>query len=548
MKRYKSNSVFMRFLFIVAAISSLISCTEKFDEYNVNKSKLMEVGPKELAGLFSTAQIEGCNWLTTDNYNRMSRTVGNHLSGLMCIMDITYEQNMLNLSYHSSGFVGIYSKAIPALQCIFDISKDESSLQNNYAIALVWKVWLLQQVTDFFGPIPYTDAGVGKENTTYQSQKEVYYLMFDDLKKAIDIMTASVAVNPTANAFGVGDMIYDGDVSKWLKFANTLRLRLAIRISNIDPDKAKTEGEAAAAGSTMSTNADDAFLAVINWDELGNGLCRVNPWYSSLMSSSIESFLKGYKDPRMEQYFAPVADPKMSTIPELVANIGGFHGFANGFRTTTEYNYAMYHSCLNTTRWNANTKLTLPIPILYSCETHFLKAEGAWRGWNMGVTAKAAYDEGIRVSMKQWTTISADSIQKYIDSENTPVAPEDYGYNHPAASDIPVKFSSNPEDQYEQIITQKWLSFFPNGVEAFAEYRRTRLPKIYPKVVSVNANINLADGQIITRLPFPMKEYNAQPEQVKAAIPLLGNGVTEDLENIPLWWDTNNNGSITPKF
>jgi len=266
----------------------------------------------------------------------------------------------------------------------------------------------------------------------------------------------------------------------------------------------------------------------------------------------MESFLKGYCDPRMEQYFdkTPTSTTDVAGIdPGLIANKGGFHGMANGFVTAIEMSYAQYYSRLNTTRWSGSTKLTYPISIMYSAETYFLKAEGAWRGWNMGGgTAKGFYEDGIRVSMTQWTNISNDSIQKYTESENTPIAPNDYLYYHDAASDIPVKFSSNQEKQFEQIITQKWLALFPISVEAYAEYRRTRYPKIYAKEHSVNANIDLSKGMIVTRFPFVNAEYNSQPEQIRAAIGLLGNGVTEDKENIPLWWDVNNNGDIAPKF
>jgi len=549
MKKHIISGFFVRVLCIVAVIFSLHSCTDKFIEYNTDKTKLMSVGTKELAGLISSSQISGSNWLSTDNYNRMSRTVTNHLSGYMCIIDITYEQNMLNLSYHDNGFVGMYSNAIPPLQSIFDMTKDNGAYQNEYAIALIWKVFLLHQVTDLFGPIPYTDAGSGKQYTTYESQKDVYYLMFGDLKKAISILTATVASNSAANAYGVGDMIFNGKVINWLKFANTLRLRLAMRISNIDATKAKTEAEAAASGITMDLNTDDAFLDVSQWHTMGNGLARVNPWYSSLMSASMESFLKGYADPRMPQYFSPVnesavyKDDQLAQIPaELRANDGGYHGMANGYKTTIENSFSYCYSCLNTTRWSAANIKLLALPIMYSAETSFLKAEGALKGWNMGGgTAQSYYENGITVSMKQWG-IASDAIQTYITSTKTPIAPNDYGYNHAAASDIPVKFGSSAGKQLEQIITQKWLANFPISVEAFADYRRTRLPKIYPKVFSANANIDLTKGMIITRLPFITSEYNTQPKEVAKAVTLLGNGA-KDLENVPLWWDTNKNGN-----
>ncbi len=547
MKKYIINSFLVKVLWIVAVVVVLQSCTDKFEEYNTDNTTIMSLSTKELTGLLSNAQMSGVNWFSTDNYNRISRTITNHFSGYMCIVDITYEQNQLNSGYHNSGFTGIYSGAIPSIQSIIDIAKDKSDYQNNYAIALVWKVYLLHMVTDLWGPIPYAKAGYGEEPTPYESQKDVYYLMFEDLKKAIDIMKASVASNPSANAYGIGDMIYSGNVGKWLKFANSLRLRLAMRISNVDPNKAQAEAEAAAAGTCMDASDDDAAMDVTKWGKMGNGLARVNPWYSSLMSASMESYLKGFNDPRMSKYFQAVNEGAAYSAanlallpPELRANDGGYHGMANGYKTSTENVYNYCYSCLNTTKWNATNILVTPIPIMYAAETHFLKAEGAWRGWNMGGgTAQSYYEKGITVSMQQWGVATAD-IATYISSTNTPVAPNDYGYNHAATSDIPVKYTSTSAKQYEQIITQKWLSNFPISVEAFAEYRRTRLPKIYAKAANANSNIDLSKGMIVTRLPFVSSEKSTQPDEVTKAVDLLGG---PDLETTPLWWDVNKNGN-----
>jgi hypothetical protein len=548
MKENKINSAFRKGLWFVTLIFLLHpSCTDKFEEYNTDKTKLMSVGPKELSGLLSYSLIEGSNWWNINDYNRITRTITNHLSGYMCITDITYEQNQINRGYHVDAFNDIFVKALPALQNIFDMTKDNGEFQDEYAISLIWKVFLMHHATDFWGPIPYTDGGTGKTTIAYQSQKDVYYLMFDDLKTAIHILTATVASDASANTYyGVGDMIFNGSVISWLKFANSLRLRLAMRISNVDAAKAQMEAEAAADGITMDSSSDDAFLDVSKWNTLGNGLARVNPWYTSLMSASMESFLKGYEDPRMEKYFSPVVSNDYNTDPqipaELRANVGGFHGMANGFATAIESNYRYCYSCLNTSRWDGATIMTEPIPMMYAAETYFLKAEGALKGWDMGNgTAQSFYEKGIAVSMEQWG-VSSNEAQSYINSNNLPVAPNDYLYDHAAITDIPVKFSSSQEKQYEQIITQKWLANFPISAEAFADYRRTRLPKIYPKAFSANAYIDLNKGMIITRLPFTEQEYNTQPEEVAKAIKLLGEGA-EDLENVPLWWDVHPNGN-----
>src|SRR5512145_3569907 len=159
----------------------------------------------------------------------------------------------------------------------------------------------------------------------------------------------------------------------------------------------------------------------------------------------------------------------------------------------------------------------------------------------MGGTAREFYEKGIEVSIKQWRVdeISDDSIQKYINSTLTPVAPDNYPYYDPPVTDIAVLFSSNADEQYEQILTQKWLALFPIAFEAWAEYRRTRLPKIYPKKYSQNTYVDLSKGMIVTRLPYVDDEKAAQPDEIVKAIELLGG---PDLEITPLWWDVNQNG------
>jgi len=366
--------------------------------------------------------------------------------------------------------------------------------------------------------------------------------MFEDLNSATTALTSALQNNSGLNVFGIGDMIFNGDVSKWIKMGNTLRLRLAIRISNIDPVKAKAEAEAAVKGSLMETNADDAMLAVNKWASGGNGMPRMESFYQDIMSASMESVLKGYNDPRMQEFFSPV-DPVNITAAypaELQGNGGGYHGMANGCEPA-QINFFRAYSKYGP-RFKDGKQLVTPINIINAAETYFLKAEGAWRDWNMGGSAQSFYEKGIEISIKQWrgTSFSSASITEYINGTTTPIAPGDFPYNHAAMTDIPVKFSADKTKQYEQIMTQKWLALFPVSFEAFAEYRRTRLPKIYAKVYSGNANINPAIGQILTRLPFTDDEKSTQPAEITKAIVLLGG---TDLETTPLWWDINKNGN-----
>ncbi len=116
--------------------------------------------------------------------------------------------------------------------------------------------------------------------------------------------------------YGTNDLIYHGSIPKWIKLANTLRLRLALRISKVSPQRAQDEAEAAIAGGVMTTNDDDAFMDVS--PSSVNGLNQMSPWGGFRMSASMESFLKGYDDPRMPEYFSPSP------------NTGEYSGVRNG--------------------------------------------------------------------------------------------------------------------------------------------------------------------------------------------------------------------------
>ena len=169
-------------------------------------------------------------------------------------------------------------------------------------------------------------------------------------------------------------------------------------------------------------------------------------------------------------------------------------------------------------------------------EAYFLRAEGALLGWNMNGTAKSLYEQGITQSMKQWGITDAAAITAYINSSDVPVAPEDF-LKSPAVSKAPIKWASDIATQREQIAIQKWLAIFPDGTEAWADYRRSRSFILYPVANSENPDISDPTKQWIRRIPFLLSEKQNNKAAVDAAVPLLGSG--GDKVTTPLWWDKN---------
>jgi hypothetical protein len=194
---------------------------------------------------------------------------------------------------------------------------------------------------------------------------------------------------------------------------------------------------------------------------------------------------------------------------------------------------------------NENTKLsnvndrftpanqnTNPFEIIMSAEAWFLRAEGVLLGWNMGGgTAKTYYEKGIETSMKQWGIADAAAIAAYTASAKTPVAVTGAVVS-PALSDIPVAFSADAAKQKEQIITQKWIALWPNGVEAWTEYRRTGFPKLYPRMNS--ESLFVTKDQVVRRVPYVIGEAQTNAAGVATGVAKLGGA---DNESTRLWWN-----------
>ncbi len=527
------NSLVFGSLFLL-----LNACTDHFEAINTNKTQIMDVTEKELAGLFTRSQINGIACLTSDQYGRATRYWSNPQSGYFVTDSYDAEQMIVNYDHITTVQNVFFSRAIPAIVTIQEKTKTGDLAA--YHVATIWKVYMMYQLADVWGPIPYVEAGSGQESVAYESVEAVYNHAFADLTAAADYLANALQGNPALNVFGSGDIIFEGQASKWLKFANTMRLRLAMRISNVNPERAKAEAEAAAAGITMDVNDDNAWLVKLpTFNGLENGMVRNRN--SMLMNASIESFMKGFGDPRLPVYFSPVANQNIAGMPpEIAANVGGYHGLMPGYSPADRVYIRMYSAPGPQWAGAGIISTEVPIPLKFAAETYFLKAEGAWKGWNMGGTAKGFYEMGIATSLRQWLPgIEQTAVNDYLNGETPPANPNSFPYPDGALTDIPVKFSASSEKQYEQIITQKWLALYPDSWEAWTEYRRTRLPRLYQRRGSLNADVNVNVGQIMTRIVYPESEKISQPEEVAKAVALLGG---PDAYSTPIWWDVHPNG------
>lgn len=419
-------------------------------------------------------------------------------------------------------FVSGFASVMPAWRQISLVAA-EQNLPEVAALATVVKVEGMHRVADAYGPIPYLNFN-GSLKNNYDPLQNVYTRFFEELDAAIEVLTKYAQGSPSATIMRNFDYIYAGNVSRWVKFANTLRLRLAMRVAYANPALAKTEAEKSIANpfGVISTTEERAALQRTSTMTYIHPLWEIAYTFNAgeaRMSASMDAYMNGFADPRRAAYFTKASD-------------GNYHGVRQGIVTT---NWTPYSGSA-ISNLNVNNSNT-PIVWMTAAESYFLRAEGALRGWNMGGTADQFYKQGIAASFAE-NTVSADAAI-YAASTATPIAFTDNsgqsGNNASAPSTVSIAYNTgdNFETNLERIITQKWIAMYPDGPEGWAEFRRTGYPKLLP-VVTNNSNGTINTATQIRRIPFPQSEYINNREGLQTGISALGGA---DGGGTKLWWD-----------
>lgn len=383
------------------------------------------------------------------------------------------------------------------------------------AIAKILKVACMHRVTDTFGPIPYTKIGAdGNLTTPYDPVDVVYKAFFTELDEALKVLNENSNARLTASA----DFIYGGDIKKWIKYANSLKLRLAIRMANADPELSRSMAEQAVNqenGGVIESNEENA-----SWDYFAT---VENPIYVATRYNSngaatggdthaaadIICYMNGYNDPRRPKYFVKSEWPGYEYV-------GMRRGIVIPDLKTEGYKYS-----------GVNIAPTSPLMWLNAAEVAFLKAEAvAVYGYNMGGTAEEFYNQGIRLSFEQWGVSGADA---YLNDETslpgTYVDPSGKNSYTQTLSTITIKWddAATVEQKQERIIVQKWIANWQLGNEAWADYRRTGFPHLIPVKENKSGGV-VSSERGARRMPYPLDEYNNNAENVKEAVAKYLNG------------------------
>ena len=392
-----------------------------------------------------------------------------------------------------------------------------------FALGEVVKVQAMHRVTDIYGPLPYTAFGKMSSGLPYDSQETVYRTFIKELDHALKTLKAAYEADSGAKPIADFDVVFDSDLEKWIRFANSLKLRLAMRARFAAPGDAQTWAEEAVNFQfgaynigVMTDNTHSAQLLT----RTGIGFSYKHPleylwgeYNECRMGATMESYLSGYGDPRLESYFSPAEKD------------GAYHGIPNGIISNPK-DYQSLASC-------PKAGFTSPLTWMCAAEVCFLRAEGALLGWNMGGTAENLYNEGIRTSFSQWGAPNAD---KYLsDSKSTPMKYPGLGQvgSIESPSSVTVKWAADGRE-LERIMVQKWIALYPNGQEAWSEIRRTGYPKVFPSQTNRSGGV-LPSGATIRRVPLPQQEYDGNAEQVAKAVNEFLGGNDNCAQK--LWWD-----------
>ena len=507
----KMKKIKTYFAVVLTGILALSSCTGKFEEYNrpggnITKEMFNRDGHAVLSYI---RQIEDEAFPEQENTWQMNiDLIGNYCGRYFTYTNPGWTNNFQRMSAPEGWAAYPYRDCLPkvssAMREIEQLVDEDNPF---YAWAQVVRAAVMLRLTDMYGPFPIANDG------SYAAQEEVYAYLIAQLDHATDVLTPLVASN---SALTMGDpeldRVYQGRMAPWLRFANSLKLRIAIRMRFADPATAQTIAESAVAAGVITDNADNC-----KTNYRPNGMYKTSvEWGDSRMCADLDSYMNGYGDPRLPKYFNPadkVGDRAIIGCP-AAAIIGD--------KPTAQELY----SSAKVTAETDGVWLT-------AAEMAFCRAEGALAGWNMGGSAQELYERGITLSFEQWGAGSADA---YIADESSMPANytnADGGYGSSAytrASSVTIAWDegASDEDKLEKIIVQKWIALFPEGQEAWNEIRRTG----YPKVFALSP-ASVTGANVPNRVPFDPREKVDNRDAYLNAVSLLGG---DDDYMTKLWW------------
>jgi SusD/RagB-like outer membrane lipoprotein len=509
-------------IFLAAVVFSLINvgCTKNFEELNTDPNSVTVNNYSPVYNL-TRAELE---YSGNSDFSYEVWRVNIIYSGMMMqqLANASWyvgDKYLQNDSWANAYFDVAYTSQVKYIVDLMAITQGKAQYANLYQIARIMKAMIFHRITDIYGEIPYSEAGLGYYNQVFTPKYDQQNAIYDNLLKELD--EAATALDPAKDKPGTGDLIYRNGantIQNWKKLAYSIMLRLGMRLIKADAAKAKTWVEKAYAGGLFTSNLDNAYILhdpsggrnTVNrnsnilageWNATANG--------EVFLSKTFVDFMKTNADPRLT-FISKVKGSGDVTLANQVGLKNGYdqNGGATDVSTSPGWTGSMNN--FSTIRNDYVLKLNGPTFFATYAQNELLLAEAAKRGWNVGASAATHYTNGVTAAMLQLAQYDPAAAI-------APAAITAYLTAHPYV------------DSYDQINTQYWAACFLDWYEAWANWRRSGFPTLIP----VNYPGNATGGQIPRRMLYPSSESSANGTNYSEAISRQGANTFMTR----VWWD-----------
>ncbi|MDR1671801.1 MAG: SusD/RagB family nutrient-binding outer membrane lipoprotein [Alistipes sp.] len=526
--------------FVIPAVA-LWGCAN-FDDLNVNPAASTDMDP--------LLMIPTIQMMQTENHQEWARYLSypagfmNQWTGSWGVVEYG-GRGILYDNYSEQMWMSYYPAIVrDVVDVVYRTTGDESKVNLN-AIARILKVQIFHRLTDMYGDIPYFDAGKGYTHDVimpaYDPQSEIYPDLLKELREA------SEALDPAADAVP-NDLYYRGDIARWKKFANSLRLRLAMRLVKVDPATAKSEAEAAIAAGVFTSNADLCYIQHEEWPYDSGGPGKGNAIAVRLQSpdetlntyrltTELVRQMENTGDPRLMWYGRAYCNaPRRTDITDIVRSLPEFTSYTSMALDAQRWGWDVWVGNIEITIGTTPVTLTngewrlqpsgwvndtaSPYIHLSYAEVELLMAEAAFRGWNTGGTARDHYTKGLEAAVRQWSLWNSAFMG------GSPVMDETAIQNFLTNN---VLVAGN---EMNLINTQLWVLHFLNPHETWANWRRTGYPDLY--FHNFEPARNQTNGLFPRRLPYPIEEQMKNEVNYNDVLSRMGG--TDDWTK-RVWWD-----------
>lgn len=560
---------YFKYILLALVVSFISGCTDDFDKMNTKPDGFLK---EELSAKYFLTGIQ-VNLFAPNRYPywRAQLIHGDRFSGQVCFgHNVSWWNDELGYKYHSAYTDAAWdwlAGAVGNINNFLELTRKGGDFENEkmYAVGKIIKGLYFQMYTDIFGMIPYSQAGNASiALPKFDTQKEIYKGVIDELEEAMTIIGDSRTTGVGVNDLADNDVYYKGDLTKWKKLANTLKLRMAVRaLGAPDADFAEAEIKEALAGSLLTEAADNCLLEkdveISQW----TSACYGDVWQNFgdaagwSISRDLIDVLKNNNDPRLSKYAKPAKGGTAKLVLPKEPAVAALHPDRINFLTSIlDAAGAVYTKTVkadttiikmeeNATyvgqpvRVNAETKpymifdfFSTPADVIIrkkgkgnsiraelvmsTAESYFLQAEAAVRGLGSG-NAQQLFNEGIKQAMLLWGVAEAEATT--------------YIHNADAA-----KLQGSTEEKLGKIAMQRWIAAYTDGFEAWAivrKYGYTRFTALAQGVTDARfyamGDIN---GKYPTRMRYGSEAVNTNGANLNAALSIQG----ADELGTPLWW------------